>query len=304
VIALGKSKNTPESGVRPRNRSHVTPDRVIAYEDRAQTFHGVRVIQRQRALMPHPHPSQNERLVPTTGVTHVLLENDHEFYECDICPHTATSARSVLSHLTTHNPAKNKPIYAESTIRHIMLLCAYERGISIRGYAQRVAARLQATKLQPVSNNEWNGGIISALWRAYSAKFGPTARTLSSFTTRERLQREAHVAATQVREQRAARPVTPPPAPGSLEQMARAANDVIGVLSASPTGENSTREPEQLLAALRSRLGQITTQVAVALSTLDDLRNQLAGLPRADPETERKAELYDALIRQALEQRP
>jgi hypothetical protein len=152
---------------------------IVPYEKRPQEYMGIAVIQREPAYAKHPHPSQNGRMVPTIGVTQVLLANDHEFFECDLsvggkhCPRQSTNAQSMVAHLTSHNPNKKRPMYDEGVLRTVLRVAAEERARGIRGYAARASERLNATHVERIDGKPWNSGVISHLWTDHHEKYGP-----------------------------------------------------------------------------------------------------------------------------------
>lgn len=262
----------------------------VPYDRRPQTFSGVEVILRQPAQMPHPHPSQLGRLTPTRGVTHVLLKNEHEFYECDYnCGFTNELATSVKAHLTSHNPNKHAPDYDSEVLRQIIRIAADERQRSVRGYAQRTAERLNASTIKTYSGNPWTSGAVSNLWSYYGEKYAPRrpGRPRGSGSV------EATTAADATRRIAAAsRPTSAPPAPaaadpaatsGDSRKLRRAADLAVIAESAAVS------DP---VAALGVLLGAAEEIVANARRVLAQVRSA-----EPDPEVARKAQMYDEMRR-------
>lgn len=155
-------------------RQPITDDMLIPYDKRPTHIDGVPVTLRTRALLPHPHPSQEGRLVETRGVTEVMLEGaETSIGECDICLITRPNPRSVLSHLTSHNPENGKPDYPGETIRHIIRLCVKERDAgTLRGSCERVAAILNSDdKIRPHRADVWSAEMISGLYNRYKDRY-------------------------------------------------------------------------------------------------------------------------------------
>lgn len=152
----------------------VTEDKIIPYDQRPQQFMGVAVIARQQAQLPHPHPGQGGRLVPTRGVTQVLLDNGHTFGECDVCGVTKESLKSVVAHLTSHNANKNTPVYDPEVLRRVMRVAAEERAVSHRGYGDRAAARLNQSDVKTTTGRPWTAAGVGGLWLRYHEQYGPT----------------------------------------------------------------------------------------------------------------------------------
>lgn len=151
------------------------------------------MIERQRAMMPHPHPAQGGRLVETRGVTQVLLADNREIFECDTCLKIKDKARQVMGHLPTHNPKNHEPVYSVDTIRHVLRLCVAERRVSIRDYCVRVADRLNTEgKVMPVKSDTWTSYAVSRLYTRYHARYPVRVRaTTIKSTEKSPTQRDA-----------------------------------------------------------------------------------------------------------------
>lgn len=156
----------------------------LPYDERPQEIDGVAVIERQRALTPHPHPSKKGQLVESRGITQVLLADGREIFECDTCLRTKDKAQSIKSHLPTHNPAQHDPIYAVDTIRHVLRLCVAERRVSIRDYCVRVANRLNTEgKVTPVKSDTWTPDAVSRMYTRYHARYPVRVRATTRKST-------------------------------------------------------------------------------------------------------------------------
>lgn len=127
------------------------------------------------ALTPHPHPSQGGRLVPTRGVNKLLVlsldrpdtEDGVELYECDACGKIDASALSVRGHVSSHNPAKNAPDYAEATIRTVIETVTKYREAKVRGYAEHTAAELNSLGVKTIKGASWTAGAVSNMYGRY-----------------------------------------------------------------------------------------------------------------------------------------
>lgn len=319
---MTRKSGKQNSSVRGSHRTRITSDRIKPYADRPQKLRGVTVLSRQPAWLPHPHPSQGRRLVETRGVTQVLLESGDELFECDICGHIAENARSVLSHLPTHNPGKSSPIYSEIVLRQICLYAAYERSVSHRGYAQRVVARLVEQGVSTIDGRPWTDARVLVVWGRYHREFGPTARQLATFTAAARRSRrssesesesestvnapastqtESPVRSTESRRPRpASRGHLPPPAPSVQEQVNRAVTEISNAaqsLTATPP-----LTPARLLDSITSRQRRAEVELRALAQDVITLRHLLRKNPPADPETLRKAAQFDAIMTQARAQ--
>lgn len=132
---------------------------------------GREVIERQRAHMPHPHPSQGGRLTEFSTVNELLLADGTVVYECDFtsgCTYVNSSARSVLAHQTSHNSAKSAPRYPAETLRLLVRAARVEiRDRGHRGYAERVAALLNARGVRMLNGREWDNDNVSHVFNLY-----------------------------------------------------------------------------------------------------------------------------------------
>lgn len=129
------------------------------------------VIERQRAHLPHPNPREGGRIVEWSTINEVLLANDDLVFECDMtpeCTFTAVLARSVIGHQSSHSPTKATPDYDEETLRLLIRLCKEtQRDHGKRGYAERVAAKLNALEVPTHRGYPWTSGGVSSLYRRY-----------------------------------------------------------------------------------------------------------------------------------------
>lgn len=255
---------------RSEKKFRVTDDMIVPYAQRPQSFAGVTVIMRQPALVPHPHPSQGGRFVPTRGVTQVLLENGHEMFECDICLATRDNGRSVVSHLVSHSPASQTPEYPMETIKLVLRVCVEERAQGFRNYAVRVAERLNAGAVVRSDGLPWSPSQVSALWRSWSQKFPELARP-------SRARRATAVVPTR----------TPAPTPTPTPTPTRSQAAARRVTRSRPTQDG---------ADTLTHVSQLITRIEVDLTTLRDVITNLVESARDDRE---KAARYDTIMSHA-----
>ena len=284
----------------------ITEDMIVPFDKRPQEYMGVEVVAREPGMSPHPHPSQNGRLVETIGVTRVLLANGHEFFECGIrqgdgvCPKQSRSSKSIVSHLTFHNPNKNNPLYDLATLRVVLRVAAEERQRNFRGYGMRAAERLNEDykTVRRLDGKPWVSSDVTRLWSQYHERYGP---------------QRVHVR----------RPVTPQPTP----QPPKVTPATVNIPKSRPGAHGELTPPasaRRLPAATRPTAGTIRptptehvdveVRVTRVLGLIDhhmgkivDLRNEVVALlaqvkqlpDPASPEITRKAELYDTLMAHA-----
>lgn len=226
------------------------------YDERPQQYNGVAVVQRSPALLPHPNPSQGGRLVASRGVTHVLLENSYEFFECDYrdCGWTAENPRSVLAHLTSHNPSKREPDYDENTLKKLVQIAHEERAVGFRGYCERTAERLNALGLTRTDGGPFAPENVSYLYSRHRDRYPARRRrgsTKVAVTPKEKTKTKTKTNDLQ---------------PHTLAERIQAGLDQV-----------------------RAELDQVERQLHMLQAALD--RN-----PPADAELARKAARYDELV--------
>lgn len=137
--------------------------------DLTRTIDGRTVIARQPALTPHPHPSQNRRLVPTTGVDELLLEDGSTTYECVECGKMFYAAISARAHMTSHNPAKTNPAYPWDTLALVVHYVEERRAEhGVRNSCVEVAARLTTEGVPAGRSGTWSANIVSHVYVRWS----------------------------------------------------------------------------------------------------------------------------------------
>lgn len=231
------------------------------------TPHGETILAREyNALVAHPHPSQNRRLVATRGVNRVLLfssTNDDgvERYECDTCGYIAANGASVVSHMPTHNGYKKESDYDPKVLKRIIQIAAEERQVSRKGYPERTIARLKQEGINPLMSEQWNPTMVSRLYSRWHAddRYKPRVRRT------------------------VARPVTP------IQATVFAAENAMAHLS---------RALQVQPPSLEARFRQLSIDMARVAATMKNLCDEVAKLP-VDPAQLKmlkdKAEKYDTL---------
>jgi hypothetical protein len=270
----------------------ITDEMIVPFDRRPQEFMGVEVVAREPGLAPHPHPSQDGRMVETIGVTRVLLANGHEFFECGVrvgagtCPRHSRSARSIVAHLVSHNPATRDPDYDAATLRVVMRVAAEERQRGFRSYAVRAAERLNTMKgITRLDKKPWVSADVSRLWAAYHDRYGP---------------QRVHVR-KQVTAPSAARPTSAPPA-----QRTPTARNTPAPGASRPTAGTIQPTPTQHV-DVEVRVTRVLGLLDAEIGKMVDMRNEVVALlaevkrlPAPEtPEIARKAKLYDDLMTHA-----
>lgn len=242
----------------------------VPYEERPDKINGIEVTVRQPAFAPHPHPSQNGRMVETRGITHVLLRNGDELFECDPCLKTFTSVLSTRGHLTSHNTGKGQSLYPEPVLRHIMRLVAQARADGVRGYLQWTADRLNEDgKISTVQGQPWTPGAIHHLYTRYKDVYKVNVRRTVDRKVRPATQRVATVAS-----------------PARVTRR---------------NGKDPRIAIENLINRVQNGITELRDTAERVGHDLADIRAHLAELPpaeTADPELLRKADAYDKIAAQ------
>jgi hypothetical protein len=250
----------------------------VPYEQRPQTFNGVPVLQRQQALLPHPHPSHGGKLVPTRGVTQVLLENGFEFHECDYnCGKTSENGRSLLSHLTSHNTGRRDPDYPAEVLEKIVTVAREERTRGFRNYCERTAMRLNAAGLTMLSGQPFNAENISHLYNSHKDRFPERRRGPG---------RPRKSPVPDLPEQQRVAAASPSPSPAPSPRATRTQAPARTMTASTPAG--LIAQIEHGLAEARRNLKQVEDYIFALVTDLN------AQAP-ADPEVVEKARLYDEM---------
>jgi hypothetical protein len=127
------------------------------------------VIARQSAVLPHPHPRYEGKLVPFKTVNEVLLDDDSKVFECvfpDVeCDYVARNGKSVAAHQTAHNGKDFTPLYDEMTIRFLLRTAKVEiRDHGKRGYALRTAQALNDRGMLQLNGEIFTAETVSRLF--------------------------------------------------------------------------------------------------------------------------------------------
>lgn len=140
------------------------------------TPEGYTIIAREyNALSPHPNPSQQGRLVPSTGLNKILVVHEKDdppveldLYECDTCGKTDPSSRSVIAHMTSHNPERFNPDTDTRVIRRLLQIAQAERNVTLRDYAVRTATQLNEEGVKPANAETWSPAMVSRMWNRWA----------------------------------------------------------------------------------------------------------------------------------------
>ena len=144
-------------------------------EARKQITHlnDLEIISREPALIPHPAPSQGGRLVPTTGVEHVLLEDGTETNICSECGWSNNNGRAVVSHMASGHGTTAPSMYSDGVLRSLVREVQRARQQGYRNYAELAAQRLDEMGLHPAKGEAWTAQIVSNLYNAHKDRVGP-----------------------------------------------------------------------------------------------------------------------------------
>jgi len=134
-----------------------------------RTPDGREIIAREPALTPHPHPTQDGRLVPTAGISKVLLDDGSEQTECDHCGKLFDSANSARSHLVSHRENAGAPLYPVETIRRVLREIALAKRNG-RGFHGEAAERLNDAGVATFGGQPWTASSVASLYRHWHTK--------------------------------------------------------------------------------------------------------------------------------------
>jgi len=144
-------------------------------EARKQITHldDLEIISREPALIPHPAPSQKGRLVPTTGVEHVLLEDGTETNICSECGWSNNNGRAVVAHMASGHGTAAPSQYSDGQLRCLMREVQRAKNQGVRNYAEVAAARLNEMGMRPAQGETMTAQIVSNLYNAHKDRVGP-----------------------------------------------------------------------------------------------------------------------------------
>ncbi len=255
------------------------------------TSDGVEILAVQQACAPHPHPSQNGKIVPFNYVEELLLADGTTRFRCAypvesgrLCgKDTFTEVKSVPAHQSSHS--ERGPQYPEETLRTLVLTVRACHRMGYRDYQERAAAELNKNKVPTLSGEPWTAQQVSQLFSRYKDVFRTHVR-------QARLQRMAE-AETPTQEN----PVTVITPAARVKPAASAASAATSeserrTLSAlDKRAAELTRDTAELYDRVKKHsedLADFMTDVVSALRTL-------AARPDADPEVVAKAQKWDEM---------
>lgn len=144
-------------------------------EARKQITHlsdGREIIARDVAYAPHPHPGQNGRLVPTTGVEHVLLNDSTETNICVECGWHNDNARAVVAHMSgKHSETRGPSQYSDLVMRTIIREVLRAKKGGYRNYAQVAAEALNTLGVKPKQGERFTSQIVSNLYAHHASRY-------------------------------------------------------------------------------------------------------------------------------------
>lgn len=149
------------------------PPEIIAREQAYWHGFGKSITQEERAL---------------SGVDKLLMSDESISYGCQTCDYTNPNMKSVQTHLTKHSTkgyGVNK--YEPELVEKILKWEQIERTAGIRGWAERVAKRLNKAKYTTLQGNQWLAADVHSLARRgrdnAESEHDPMAALLNSATT-------------------------------------------------------------------------------------------------------------------------
>lgn len=252
--------------------------RATSERTETQTPDGRVIIAREHGvLLPHPHPTQGGRLVPTRGVNNILVadsadaENGDELYECDMCGKVDVNPLSIRGHMSSHNAATKKPDYDPAVLRTVIETVTKYREARVRGYAERTATELNDLGMMTSRGKAWTATAVSGVYNHW--KDHPDFRRRRTVTRKPRT------------------PATPPAA-------------IATPVSKQPQREVSPRRKVTVSAdastqLLHDQLCTAARQIEHLAGVVTGLAHAVAQLPTVDTvsdELRAKAAKYDQLL--------
>lgn len=244
---------------------------------------GVAIIERQPALAPHPNPGQGGRLVETTGVEYVLLEDGRETNMCIECGYTNDNPRSVVAHMSgQHSLTRPPSLYPDDIMRTIIREVLRAKQTGARNFMEIAASALNDMGVQAVQTGDgrFTSSAVSRLYAAHHDRFS-NVRVRTKAEPRPTLT-EAEVAVVAERREQVEEGAAQ--ALGKVEQMKadmRARTDAMEIVDPSLlTG------PEKAL--VNNRVRRIERMAREFMS-------ELSFLDRYVSELEAKAKAYEKL---------
>lgn len=149
-------------------RPRVQPDVVSQHYSRVD---GIEVVARQLATSPHPrwkdqHPQTHH------FITHLLLADSTDRYECNHCHLVDPLLKSVTAHLASHRPNQPQPLTDVEVIKTV--LREVERARRLYGanrYAKYAVEALTRLGVQSASGGEWTAAKVTSLWQTYKDRY-------------------------------------------------------------------------------------------------------------------------------------
>lgn len=158
-----------------------------------EEINGVKVIQQESAMGPHPR--WPDRLVEFNGVTHVLLEDESEWFVCNDCNASWSTIKQAASHRTAHSETKNEPIYPRETIKAVLRAVMRSRDAGDRNYCETAAVELNHRGVKTMNGEKWTAHHVSRVYRFWNGRIkvqlrpGRPPRDTTSATIKQPTQR-------------------------------------------------------------------------------------------------------------------
>ena len=133
------------------------------------------IIAREQAYWHGFGRSVTEEARPLSGVDKLLMSDETISYGCQTCEYTNPNMKSVQTHQTKHSTkgyGVNK--YEPELVEKILKWEQIERTAGVRGWAERVAKRLNKAKHTTLSGHQWLAEDVHSVARRYRLDSEPT----------------------------------------------------------------------------------------------------------------------------------
>lgn len=152
---------------------------------------GVEVVARQMATSPHPRWKEKH---PQTHhfVTHLLLADNTDRYECNHCHLIDPILKSITAHQSAHRPNPPQPMTDVETIKTVLREVERARRLYGAGrYGKYAAEALTRLGVQPATGQEWTVAKVTSLYGAYKDRYPVRAPKVMPRPPKQRAARAA-----------------------------------------------------------------------------------------------------------------
>src|SRR5689334_3565725 len=126
---------------------------------------GKEIISREPAMIPHPHPKFEGKLVETSGVEHILLEDGTETYMCVECGYVSENGRAIPAHMAgKHSKTRGPSMYSDDELRTVIREVLRARAGHYKNFCEEAARVLNEKGLPTKHGSQWTSAAVSHLY--------------------------------------------------------------------------------------------------------------------------------------------